>query len=76
MFIHNHEQVLNHLNLAHSLIDTVIAALDHPDNLVSHQSVISCLELSGWHIQQLQREMQNSQTVILPETALLETVGG
>ncbi len=74
MIIHNSEQFSQHLDLAYSLIDTVIAALDHPDCVANRRSLIDCLELSGFHIQQLQEEIKcNSQTVVLPETTLLET---
>ena len=73
MIIHNSEQFVSHLNLAYSLVDTVIAALDHPDNLADRQSLINCLELSGLHIDCLRHQVQSYQSNTIP-TVAIETV--
>lgn len=73
MIIHNSEQFLSHLNLAYSLVDTVIAALDHPDSLANRRSLIDCLEMSGSHIDCLRDLVQHYQSNIISTTAI-ETV--
>ena len=76
MIIHNSEQVLHNLNVAYSLIDTVIAALDHPDHLANQLSLIHCLELGSMYIQQAKSEIHNNQSVVVVDTALLPSRSG
>ncbi|MBR2251623.1 MAG: hypothetical protein IJ881_04295 [Neisseriaceae bacterium] len=73
MVTHNTDQFVRHLELAYSLLDTVIAALDHPDGMANTQSMIDCLELSGWHINLLRDQVLYAQSNIIP-IAETETV--
>ena len=58
MLVCNTDRFSHQLSVVRSLVDTVIVALDHPENIANRRSMIDCLALGNFHLQQLQEEIQ------------------